>query len=139
MKLSVEDRLAIAELIQLHGHFTDMGQLHRYPEIFTPNVEYDVTDLGAGVLRGLAEGENAARLFGKSNPVGHHVTNVVVADEAIDGTVRASSKGIGINADGSCTSVVYEDLLQRTPAGWRIYARKVLARRTPLGGMFDAT
>ena len=33
------------------------------------------------------------------------------------------------------TAVDY--LLQRTAAGWRIYARKVLTRRTPLGGMFD--
>ena len=138
MKLSIEDRLAIAELIQLHGHFTDAGQLHRYPEIFVPDVEYDVTDFGSGVLHGLAEGEKAARLFGKSNPVGHHVTNVVIAAEEIEGTVRASSKGIAINADGSCASVIYEDLLRRTAVGWRIYARKVLARRTPLGGMFDA-
>src|SRR3954467_2216178 len=101
MKISIEDRLAIAELIQLHGHLTDTGQLHRYPEIFAANVEYDVTDLGAGVLHGLAEVEKAARLFGKSNPVGHHVTNVVVGAEEIDGTVLVSSKGIGINATGS--------------------------------------
>jgi hypothetical protein len=138
MKLSIEDRMTIAELIQLHGHFTDAGELHRYPEIFTADVEYDVTDFGAGVLHGLVEGEQAARQFGNANPVGHHVTNVVVAVDEIDGSVRASSKGIAINADGSAASVIYEDRLRRTAAGWRIYARKVLARRTPLGGMFDA-
>ncbi len=47
--------------------------------------------------------------------------------------VRVRSKGIGIRADGGSGSVIYTDEVTRTPEGWRISYRKVIARRTPLG------
>ncbi|MFI0487590.1 nuclear transport factor 2 family protein [Actinomadura sp. 9N215] len=75
----------------------------------------------------------AARELGDGNPVGHHVTNVVLA--AVDGDrVSARSKGIGVNADGTCASVTYRDTVVRADAGWRIARREVVLRRTPLGG-----
>jgi hypothetical protein len=37
-----------------------------------------------------------------------------------------------ISADGTVGSVVYEDVVRREPAGWRIAYRKVIPRRTPL-------
>ena len=46
-------------------------------------------------------------------------------------TVR--SKGIGIKADGTAGSVVYEDVVTRHPDGWKISDRKVTARRAALG------
>ncbi|GGL08861.1 hypothetical protein GCM10012284_49370 [Mangrovihabitans endophyticus] len=49
-----------------------------------------------------------------------------------DGTVRVRSKGIGVSASGSVGSVVYEDVVRRETAGWRIAYRKVIPRRTPL-------
>lgn len=49
------------------------------------------------------------------------------------GTVGARSKGIGVNADGTCGSVTYEDTVVRGERGRRIAHRKVIARRTPLG------
>jgi hypothetical protein len=42
------------------------------------------------------------------------------------------SKGIGIMADGTSGSVVYEDLVRRTSAGWRISRRTVIPRQRPL-------
>lgn len=48
--------------------------------------------------------------------------------------VPARSKGIGVLADGTTGSAVYEDELRREPAGWRIARRTVLARARPLGG-----
>lgn len=76
-------------------------------------------------------------MAGELNPVGHHVTNVVLV-EATDGTVQARSKGIGIKADGTCGSVTYEDIILHGDRGWRISQRKILARRTPLGGKLNS-
>ncbi|MFJ6434127.1 nuclear transport factor 2 family protein [Streptomyces sp. NPDC091416] len=132
MALSVEDRLAVMELIALHGHLVDDGELHRLEELFTDDIVYDVTDLGHGSLIGVDAFRDAAIAMGARNPVGHHVTNIVLTDLG-DGRVGARSKGIGINADGTSGSVTYEDLVVRAERGWRISYRKVIARRTPLG------
>ena len=129
--LTAEDRFAIADLITLHGHLTDRGDLDGLDALFADDVTYDVRDLGGGVLTGLAAVREAALALGEANPVAHHVTNIVLS-EARDGTVRAVSKGLGVRANGSCGSVTYEDTVQRGTAGWRITHRIVRARRTPL-------
>ncbi|MFC8513108.1 nuclear transport factor 2 family protein [Streptomyces sp. NPDC057257] len=134
MALALEDRLAVTELIALHGHLVDDGQLDRAHEVFTEDVVYDLSDFGQGELVGLAAWCEAALALGAANPVAHHVTNVVV--EEVDGDrVRVRSKGLGIKADGSCGSVTYEDVVVRVAAGWRIRRRKVVARRVPLNGV----
>ena len=138
MALSLEDRLAITELIALHGHLADEGELDRLAEVFTPDVEYDVTDFGQGTLTGLTQLVDAALALGAANPVAHHVTNVVI-EELADGRVRARSKGLGIRTDGSCGSVTYEDTVVRVGTGWRIARRKVTARRVPLNGLTPGT
>ncbi|MEW1691103.1 nuclear transport factor 2 family protein [Streptomyces sp. NPDC091265] len=131
MALGTEDRLAVLELIALHGHLVDDGELHRLDELFTDDVVYDVTSLGHGSLVGVDAFRDAALAMGAHNPVGHHVTNIVLTDLG-DGRVSARSKGIGINADGTSGSVTYEDTVVRGEQGWRIARRKVIARRTPL-------
>jgi hypothetical protein len=129
--LSTADRLAVHELLGLHGHLMDGGEFGRLGELFTADVVYDVSAYGAGVLRGRQQIEAAARALGDRNPVGHHVTNIVVAEDP-DGTVRARSKGLGVGADGRVGSVVYDDVLRRDGDGWRICRRTVTPRRTPL-------
>ena len=130
--MTAEDRAAIGELISLHGYLTDDGELDRYDELFTADVVYDLADFGLGSLEGVAAIRGVALAMGEANPVGHHVTNVILT--AVNGdTVRGRSKGIGINADGTSGSVVYEDTFRREEHGWRISHRKVVARRRPLG------
>lgn len=133
MTLSWEDHVAINDVIALHGHLIDGGDLDRLGEVFTADVAYDVTDFGFGVLRGLPANRDAALALGERNPVGRHVTNVVLSAETAD-RVRARSKGIGITADGGCGSVTYDDTVVRGEEGWRISERIVRARRVPLGG-----
>ena len=133
MTLSWEDHVAINELIALHGHLCDSGELDRLDEVFTADVAYDVSDYGFGVLRGLASNREAALALGDRNPVGHHVTNVILAEQGPD-LVHARSKGIGVTADGQCGSVTYDDVVVRGERGWRISERIVRARRVPLGG-----
>lgn len=133
MELASRDRAAITDLIHLHGHLVDGGELERAAELFTADVTYDVADFGLGTLCGRAALREAALAVGDANPVGHHVTNVVITP--IDGrSARVRSKGIGVMADGAVGSAVYEDVVTRTPDGWRISHRRVTARRAPLGG-----
>jgi hypothetical protein len=133
LPLSVEDRFAVTELVHLHGHLFDGGELDRLDELFTEDVVYDVSDLGGGALVGVAAIREASLALGDGNPVAHHVTNVVLT-ELPDGTVRALSKGFGVGADGRCGSVTYDDRITRGEHGWRIRHRTVLARRVPLNG-----
>lgn len=133
MALSFEDRSAIAELISLHGHLFDGGELDRLDELFTPDVVYDVTDFGQPPLEGIAAIRAAALALGDGNPLGHHVTNLVLT-RVEDDVVHARCKGIGVTTDGKVGTVTYEDTLLRSPDGWRITHRRVLVHRRPLGG-----
>jgi ketosteroid isomerase-like protein len=131
MSLSAEDRLAINDLVALHGHLMDGGELDRMDELFSADVVYDLEDFGLGTLHGIDAIRDAAIAVGARNPLAHHVTNVVIA--GVDGdSVRVLSKGLAVNADGSAGSVVYADVIRREGAGWRIRTRKVTARRSPL-------
>ncbi len=47
MTLPTADRLAIHELLALHGHLMDDGQFDRLGELFTSDVVYDLTELVA--------------------------------------------------------------------------------------------
>lgn len=130
--LSAQDRIDINDLINLHGHLTDAGDLDRMDELFTQDVTYDVADFGLGSLHGLAAIREAALALGDNNPVGHHVTNIVITG-IDDHSARVRSKGIGIMADGTTGSAVYDDVVTRLTDGWRISHRKVTARRASLG------
>ena len=133
MTLGPDERAAIGELLARHGHLFDDGELDRLDELFTASVRYDVTAFGGGVLEGIEAIRAATLALGDRNPVGHHVTNVVLTEQG-DGSVRARCKGIGVYADGTAGSITYEDTIVRTAGGWRIDARTVVPRRVPLGG-----
>lgn len=134
MTLTVEDRAAIADLIHQYGHLVDAGELDRLGELFAPDVTHDLYDFAHGTVTGVDAIRSVALAVGDANPVGHHVTNLVLTEQA-DGQVRARSKGIGIMADGTCGSVVYDDLIVSYGNGWRIRHRKIVVRRAPLGGI----
>jgi hypothetical protein len=129
MALPADDVLEIHRLVALHGHLIDSGDLDRLDELFTPDAVYDVTAMGQGVLRGIAEFRAASEAFAddERNPVGHHVTNVVLDRVANEVSVR--SKGIGVLRDGRTGSVVYDDRVVRTAGGWRIAERRVSPSR----------
>ncbi|RFU39890.1 nuclear transport factor 2 family protein [Actinomadura logoneensis] len=130
--MTPDDRIAITDLISLHGHLCDDGELDRLHEVFADDVVYDVSALGAAPLHGLAALKEAAEALGDANPVGHHVTNVILTEVA-EGEVHARSKAIGIRADGTAGSAVYQDVVKRGSQGWRIVHRAIQPRRKPLG------
>lgn len=131
MSVSTADQLAIAQVIGLHGHLIDAGAFDRFGEVFTEDVTYDLTAFDAGIVRGHVALAALALALGDSNPVGHHVTNLVFTGAEGD-VVTAMSKGLVVYADGTCSGVVYHDTLARTAAGWRIAHRRVTPRRRPL-------
>lgn len=99
--LGVEDRSAIAEQLSLHGHLVDDGDLDHLDRVFSADVVYDLDAFGIGSLEGVPAIRDAALAMGDANPVGHHVTNIVVID-ATDDSATVHSKGVGIMADGTC-------------------------------------
>ncbi len=127
--LTLEDKLAIHDLISLYGHVIDERQWERVSELFTAEARYDVSDFGAGVHGGA---DAIGRLWQDTpdavHPLAHHATNVLVTEDS-DGTVRVVSKGIGVRHDGRTGSVVYRDVVVRSSAGWRIAERVALKRR----------
>lgn len=127
----VVDRIRIHELINLHGHLMDEGEFDRLGDLFVDDVVYDVTAFGGGHLNGVQAVADAGRALGERNPLGHHITNIVVTEIAGD-RARARSKGLAVMSDGTTGSVVYDDELRRTTQGWRIATRRVLPRRTPV-------
>jgi 3-phenylpropionate/cinnamic acid dioxygenase small subunit len=62
-------------------------------------------------------------------PIGHHVSNVVI-DERPDGTMSVRSKGLSVMAAGTAGTCTYDDVVVKTDAGWRIARRRVLPART---------
>ncbi|MEU1981683.1 nuclear transport factor 2 family protein [Nocardia sp. NPDC019395] len=129
--LTADDRFAITELINSHGHLTDSGDLEGLLALFTEDVVYDVSALGGGVLVGPESIREATLSLGDANPVAHHVTNIVFT-EAHDSRAHTMSKGLGIMTDGTLGSVTYEDTFERTTAGWRLTHRIIRPRRVPL-------
>lgn len=132
MALAEQDRNDITDLINLHGHLLDAGDLDRAGELFTPDVVYDVSDFGFGTVHGTAALRDYLLALGQANPIGHHVTNIVITriDER---SARVRSKGLGVRADGTARSVVYDDIVTAQSGGWKISHRTVTLRRTALG------
>ena len=69
-QLHAEDRQAIGETLALHGHIFDRGQLDRLGEIFTPEVVYDLSDVGVGTFEGIEAIRSGALKLGAGEPRG---------------------------------------------------------------------
>jgi hypothetical protein len=65
--LSVEDRLAVHELVSLHGRLMDSGEFGRMDELFCAGVVYDVSGFGRGELRGYEAISEASLAVGDAN------------------------------------------------------------------------
>jgi hypothetical protein len=130
MPLTTADRLAIHELISLHGHLADDRRSEDLELLLTPEASYDISAYGFGVVQGLGALIDLFAAAPGDQPIGHHVTNVIVtADSDFDDRAQVRSKGLSVMADGRAGSVIYEDDVMRTANGWRISARTVRPSR----------
>jgi 3-phenylpropionate/cinnamic acid dioxygenase small subunit len=128
-----DDRVAINEVLAKHGHYTDDGAFERLHEVFTDDIVCDLSEFGLGEVTGREALRTAALKTGDRNPLGHHITNVVLSAVS-DDEVHARTKGFGVNADGTCGTVTYDDVIRRTEQGWRIARRRISTRSVPIGG-----
>jgi 3-phenylpropionate/cinnamic acid dioxygenase small subunit len=129
LDLTTEDRLAIHDVIALHGHVADDRDWNRLGDLFTDDAVLDLEEFGYGSLHGLGAIRDLCRgsQDDEGQPLGHHVTNIIVTGQDGEG-VRARSKGLAVMADGTSGTAVYEDVLRREERGWRISHRRVVAR-----------
>lgn len=127
---SMADVMAIERLINLYGHIVDNREWDRLGELFTNDLVFDSTDMGARLRTSLVELYDDWSKPDTPHPYAHHATNIVV-EILSDDDARAVSKGIGLRPGGRVGSVFYQDFLRRTPAGWRICRRRAARRRDP--------
>jgi hypothetical protein len=118
------DQLEIRELVARYNHAIDEGRPDEWVATFVPDGTFESTALGAhtgsAALREFATGYIAA-------VVGRHCTSDFVVE--VDGDdARSRCYLIAVNNAAApiiSTTAVYEDVLRRTPDGWRFVHRKV--------------
>jgi hypothetical protein len=131
MTLSAEDRLAIYELLSLYGHLIDQRRWPELRQVFTEDVVFDATSFGQPVTTSYHELMDHWTSDLSVHPLAHHVTNVVIGED-LDGTVRVLSKAIGVGRKGRVGSGTYDDIVVKTPEGWRLAKRiAALCRADP--------
>jgi hypothetical protein len=120
----VEDQLAIRELVARYNYAIDEGRPDEWVATFVPDGTFESSALGthtgADALLAFAHGYIAAF-------TGRHCTSDFVID--VDGDeARSRCYLIAVNNAAApiiSTTAVYEDVLRRTPDGWRFVHRKV--------------
>jgi hypothetical protein len=148
MGLTVEDRLAVQDLIILYGHMHDSKQPHRIgDEIFAEDGEID---FGTGKLIGRSAIQAFFGSFDGLYDTSHIITNFII--EGDGDRARCHSHCLAWHwlkrpdVDGRPslhpvdTLIVggYDDQLRRESAGWRITRRRTVQYGTGLGaGVID--
>jgi 3-phenylpropionate/cinnamic acid dioxygenase small subunit len=128
--VDVGDMIEIHQLLGLYGHVVDAREWDRFSELFAADAVLDYTGVRAPrVFHGVDE---IAEYFGAANhPAAHHVTNIVVTE--VDGAVRVKSKFFAPYTRPTHDPVRwfggdYDDVVVKTPAGWR-FSRRVCTGR----------
>jgi hypothetical protein len=123
--MNTSDIVEIQQLMALYGHAFDSPDRSLVARLFTEDGVFDVTQQAGGAP---AEGIDAiCAHLDRCQPVQpstHNTTNIWVHEK--DGETRVWSKWIlYIPRDKSVRLGDYDDLVVRTPAGWRIKHRLV--------------
>jgi hypothetical protein len=128
--VEASDIIEIHQLLGLYGHVVDAGDWDRFGDLFTADAMLDYTAVRAPrVFQGVDEIREYFR--DAHHPSAHHVTNIVVIE--IEREVRVLSKFIAPYTRPTHDPVRwyggdYEDVVVRTPAGWR-FRRRVCRSR----------
>jgi len=124
--LTIEDRLALHELIARYAHLLDLGGTHRLGEIYTEDARFIVAALDVDIqgLQALIEFFGAT--MAQMSTVRHVITNIFTEATGKDSADLHAYLQIIDGAAKAITTVgVYHDNCVRTPAGWRVAVRNV--------------
>jgi ketosteroid isomerase-like protein len=120
----------IQQTLARYGHVVDNGDVDALDQIFTDDGVIFPPTSGHAPLRGLAQLQESIGSLAAPNHNPHSET--ITVDD--DGTVRAWSRYSQWRVEGDSLVMVngdYLDVLEETPGGWRISARRIV-RRSPL-------
>jgi hypothetical protein len=128
MAFSNNDIVEIQQVEALYGHAVDWCDQSLLPKVFTKDAIFDGRKAGPdSYYEGLPA---ISAWFGQGKPPHpkvHNMMNVWVYEEG--GQVRVKSKWlIRAPRDGAIYLGDYDDIMVRTPDGWRIKHRIVTAR-----------
>jgi 3-phenylpropionate/cinnamic acid dioxygenase small subunit len=128
--MEVAHIIEIQQLLGRYGHAIDERDWAAFRELFVADAVLDYTAVRApSVLHGI---DDIVDWFTRANhPSAHHVTNVVVTDDA--GTIRVHSKWFAPYTRRTHSPIRwaggdYHDLVVQTPAGWRFSEKVCLPR-----------
>lgn len=145
MQLSIEDRLAVQDVVILYGHLHDSQQARRIAvEIFTADAEID---FGTGLITGR---DAIAAFFSSFHGLlgtSHNISNLIVEGMGDGHLARCQSHCLAwhwlerpdvderpsLHPADTLAVGGYQDDLRREADGWRIYRRKVIQYGTGLG------
>ncbi len=124
--MDIADRLEIHELPGRYGDAIDDRDWERLGRIFTEDATFDLTDLGAPKLVGL-DAIKAYMDTEAQHPQTHLMTNIYVDD--LGDTVKLYFRIVARQKGGVFGTASYDDVVVKTPAGWRVKTRVIKARR----------
>lgn len=127
--MELADIVEIQQVQALYGHAVDWADQTLLPRVFTKDAIFD--GRSSGGKKEYHDGLDAISAWfglGKPpHPLVHNMMNVWVYEEG--GQVRVKAKWL-VRAlqDGAIYMGDYDDVMERTPEGWRIKHRIVITR-----------
>ena len=128
--MDLADRL---ELHELPGRYADAIDDRDWPglaRIFTDDASFDLTDLGAPSLQGLAEIQRFMDVEAR-HPLTHMMTNIYVDETPVG--AKLYFRLVALIPEHRVTTASYYDDVVKTPDGWRVKDRVVTRKRRPQG------
>jgi 3-phenylpropionate/cinnamic acid dioxygenase small subunit len=133
--IEAADIILIHQLLGRYGHTIDHREWDAFAALFVPDASIDYQGSTATVVR---EGRGAIvewfRSVGDNHPPAHHVTNIVVDDDADPGgPVSVHSKFLApytraAHSPKRLYGGDYRDVVLRTPEGWRFVHKQCIPR-----------
>lgn len=121
--LSLEDRLALHELLARYTHYLDFGQIEKMGEIWTEDCRFQVPVANIDIA-GLANLQGFFQQTMAAVPnIRHVVSNIYVEESAEGATLHAYLATLDAAEHRVTMFARYRDECVKTPAGWRIRTR----------------
>ena len=126
--MELADRLELHELPGRYGDAIDDRDWPGLARIFTDDAVFDLTDLGAPALVGLAE---IQRFMDEDaqHPLTHMMTNIYADDAPGGATLRF--RIVALRPEHKVGTASYYDDVVKTADGWRVKHRVTTLKRRP--------